>query len=209
MTNKEYTSAELKEMLGVTPGAVSNIARRLGIKPEKRGRVAYYTVEQAERMIAEHGGKKPTDTKTLYTMREISEATGTGLPAVCVMLKKLGIEPVKRDKQTLFFPQSALEAVKAHARPRKVKLTAAQIAERAGVTEAEIVEAAKKNGIKHVYITVTHRYEAYDEAAASAIIDAVKPKPPEKTPREKWLDEQRKLHPLVTDMRCFDMNYWP
>ena len=202
----EYTIADIAEIIGVTPAAVSNIATRLGIKPEKRGRVVYYTAEQAERMTAGRGKNRAKDT---YTMREISEATGTGLPAVCVMLKRLGIEPVKRDKKMLFFPQSALEAVKAHARPRKVKLTAAQIAERAGVTEAEIVEAAKRNGIKHVYITVTHRYEAYDEAAASAIIDAVKPKEPEKTPREKWLDEQRKLHPLVTDMRCFDMNYWP
>lgn len=144
----------------------------------------------------------------VYTMKEISAATGTGLPAVCTLLQKLGHKPLRREGRHLVYSEDALNEVKAHARPRQPKLTVEEIAKMAGTDERTVSELAEKNGMRVLRVTVTKIYPAYSGTDAQKIVRLLQEKP-EKTQREKWLDEQRKKHPLVTDMRCFDLNYWP
>ena len=120
--------------------------------------------------------------KRLFTADEIADKARVHRASVFMYARKLSLPFVKGEGKTKLFPYTSMRAIL----DALIKTADRRSKKTKGIS-------ASKEELAHIG----------DELASTA---SHKEKPREEC---RSLEELRRLHPLVTDDRCFDINWWP
>lgn len=148
-----------------------------------------------------------------YTLDDISAIIGITKAAICNLAIRRNIPHttmVKGNYRISVYDREAVLKLIKYAQPKKeakaeIFHTTRELADRANVSIPTIRNIAHRLGIEHeVKYVGEGRTAIYKHEDAERILAQIK-KPVKKVVPERLRQE----HPLVTDMRCFDFNWWP
>ena len=210
---------DIADVTGLQPATVNQMFSASKIKPVHKpydcsGLNRYYKVYSADdinKILASPKIRRNWQIEGYTKIADAAKKIGISIPTALAYVKEMDLPCIHQnitDCGKTWLPDETIEALMKRVWGGRIPVstdlsdyfTTEQIINECGVSSHKILAFVKKAGIN--FFNKNRKAYFFPEDAQKIINALGCNLPPEKS-------EQRKKHPLITDPRCFNFNYWP